>query len=159
MSACCAPNSSSSQKKASNPICPGCEAKGRKVDEITPKSLLTPQARAQYEPGQYYFCGWETCPIVYFNPGKSIIFKKSDVEVQVWQKEESYDPTVLVCYCFGHSEASIRDGQSKVFSKDVYKEIKAHVQAGRCVCEIKNPQGSCCMGNVQKVLKKINPNK
>jgi hypothetical protein len=27
-------------------------------------------------------------------------------------------------------------------------EISEHLRAGRCACELKNPQGSCCLGNV-----------
>jgi len=31
--------------------------------------------------------------------------------------------------------------------------ITALVRAGRCECEVKNPQGSCCLGNLAAIAK------
>ncbi|MCK9905406.1 hypothetical protein MXD63_36140, partial [Frankia sp. Cpl3] len=31
--------------------------------------------------------------------------------------------------------------------------IKTQVQAGRCACEIHNPQGTCCLGNVSAFVR------
>jgi hypothetical protein len=30
--------------------------------------------------------------------------------------------------------------------------ITQEVKAGRCACEVKNPAGSCCLGDVARVL-------
>jgi hypothetical protein len=54
----------------------------------------------------------------------------------------------LVCYCFGESEASIRqeietDGRSSAVAR-----IRGHIAAGRCACEVKNPRGVCCLGDL-----------
>ena len=32
-------------------------------------------------------------------------------------------------------------------------QIRAHQLAGRCACEIHNPQGACCLGNVTRFRK------
>lgn len=32
---------------------------------------------------------------------------------------------------------------------------RPHAEAGHCACEVKNPQGSCCLGNVSKALNQI----
>jgi hypothetical protein len=29
------------------------------------------------------------------------------------------------------------------------------VKAGNCACEVRNPQGSCCLGNVQATVKQV----
>ena len=61
-------------------------------------------------------------------------------------KEPPGDRTV--CYCFDVSEGDLRDEVARVGRSDAAARITAHVQAGRCACEIKNPQGSCCLGNL-----------
>lgn len=32
------------------------------------------------------------------------------------------------------------------------KEITIHTKAGRCGCEVNNPEGSCCLGNVNRLI-------
>lgn len=93
--------------------------------------------------------------MVYFNDTHSAVVKKEDLEIPVWQKEGAENFNVPICYCFGHSEASIRGEIAEKGSSNAFKNIKAHVQAGRCACEIKNPQGSCCLENVSQVVRRI----
>jgi len=38
------------------------------------------------------------------------------------------------------------------------QEIRNHVQEGRCGCEVNNPQGACCMGNVTEFIRQVNGN-
>ena len=35
------------------------------------------------------------------------------------------------------------------------KNITAEMKAGNCACEIRNPQGSCCLGNVTAAIKRV----
>ncbi|OLN33052.1 hypothetical protein DSOL_1163 [Desulfosporosinus metallidurans] len=35
------------------------------------------------------------------------------------------------------------------------EEITAHTKAGRCGCEVNNPEGSCCIGNLKHLLESI----
>jgi hypothetical protein len=37
------------------------------------------------------------------------------------------------------------------------EEIKAGIKTGQCACDIRNPQGSCCLGNVSAVVKRFIP--
>jgi len=41
-------------------------------------------------------------------------------------------------------------GQSTVFD-----QITNSIQAGLSACDIRNPQGSCCLGNVRGVIKQL----
>jgi hypothetical protein len=36
----------------------------------------------------------------------------------------------------------------------VFEEITAHAKANECACDVKNPAGRCCLGNVAKVIQK-----
>jgi hypothetical protein len=33
------------------------------------------------------------------------------------------------------------------------ERITGEVEAGRCACEVKNPSGACCLGEVNKAVK------
>jgi hypothetical protein len=113
------------------------------VDPITVKALLRPEALARLSAPAHRFCSTASCPVVYFGEGEA--FDREEVAVPVFQKEPAGDRTV--CYCFAISEADLRREIAAAGRSTAAQRITAHVKAGRCACEIKNPQGSCCLGN------------
>ncbi len=125
-------------------ICPACGARGSDLDEITLKALLRPAAMARRSETQHRFCATRSCPVVYF--GKEEKFSRDDLTVPVFQKET--DPARPVCYCFDLSERDIREEISRTGQSTATRRIKALIQMNRCACELRNPQGSCCLGNV-----------
>lgn len=77
------------------------------------------------------------------------MFRREDVAVPVFQKEPAGNRTV--CYCFAVSEVDLHREIAETGRSTAADRITDHVKAGRCACEIKNPQGSCCLGNVVQV--------
>lgn len=131
--------------------CPSCGHRGRHVDRITIKALLSSEALPQIAGGEYKFCPTKSCDIVYFMPGST--FRTCDLSLPVWQKSD--DPSVPVCYCFGHTEASIGTELALTGTSAVRESIKNLVREGRCACEVRNPQGTCCLGNVAQVVARL----
>jgi len=129
--------------------CVDCGQPGRTVDPITVKALLRPEALARLSAPAHLFCPTAACPVVYFGEGEA--FDREEVAVPVFQKEPAGDRTV--CYCFAISEADLRREIAETGRSAAAERIAAHVKAGRCACEVKNPQGSCCLGNVAAVVK------
>ena len=134
-------------------LCPVSQTIGLKVDLITVKALLTGGALRRMEGKAYRFCPELDCNVVYFDREADSVFEKCDLEVRVGQKE-SADP-IPICYCFDVTEADLRKGISETGETDIPAMITAEVRAGHCACEVKNPQGSCCLGNVSKAVKRI----
>ena len=134
--------------------CPGCGALGKPVQRITLGALLKPEGRAQI-PGQeeFCFCRTPTCDVAYFRP-EEVLFQKEDLAVPVWQKERA-NPDVPVCYCFGWTLKMVRAEVEMIGRSTVIDQIRAQVKAGNCYCEVTNPQGSCCLGNVSSVVKQV----
>ena len=62
---------------------------------------------------------------------------------------------IPVCYCFGYTEKSIRDEIEQTGASTATASITAEVKAGRCACEVRNPKGSCCLGDVARVERRI----
>lgn len=148
MSDCC--KSPAQAERADLAICKECTQKGRTVQRITPDSLLKPEPKAKLGPSQYYWCPNEICDVVYFSNVDGVYFFKTDLTVRVGQKE-SEDP-IPVCYCFGHTRQSVWDEIRKNGKSTAQADISAKVKAGLCRCEVTNPQGSCCLGNVAKAV-------
>lgn len=125
--------------------CPRCGRTGKKLDEITLRALLKPSALERRSADTHRFCPKPSCAVVYFGSGE--IFGREDLIVPVFQKQAGGDSPV--CYCFGITAADIGQELVSTGRSTVAARIRSLVQAGRCACEIRNPQGSCCLGNVE----------
>ncbi|GBE34372.1 hypothetical protein BMS3Bbin06_00895 [bacterium BMS3Bbin06] len=77
----------------------------------------------------------------------SHVFYKEDLTVRVGIKEES--PPRPICYCFNHSVEEIFDEARRTGKSTVIDDIKSRIKSDGCSCEVKNPQGSCCLGTVK----------
>jgi hypothetical protein len=124
--------------------CPNCGERGKPVQGQTVKSLLAISLRAVRDT-RYSFCRTRTCPVVYFSQDGQDQFTTAQVRERVYQKEpEAAD--VLVCYCFQYTMADVRLAGEQ---HRIVDDITAGIQAGQCACDLRNPQGSCCLGNVR----------
>ena len=134
--------------------CPVCGALGKPVQRITLGALLKPEHRALIPvQNEFCFCRSPQCDVVYFRQNEAL-FRKADLGVPVTIKEPN-NPTVPVCYCFGWTPEKIRAEIESTGKSTVVDQIKAQVKSGNCYCEVTNPQGSCCLGNVGKVIEQI----
>lgn len=157
MSNCCAvtPESydNSQAERIKTAVCPSCGSKGKSVDTQTVKAMLAVSLEMLGASSTYHFCRTPDCPVVYFDR-HSHFFTETNLRERVHQKHpETAD--VFVCYCFRHTPGSIRAELVERGEADVVARITAGTKAGICACEIRNPQGSCCLGNVGKVVKLI----
>lgn len=150
MSSCC------ERDRCSSPVaptrCPGSGTGGVRVDTLTVKALLTADALRRFEPGDYRFCPAPSCDVVYFD-AEGRTFSISDVRVGVWQKQPDGDR--VVCYCFGENEADIRAEIARDNHSHAAERVREHIQAGRCACEVRNPRGACCLGDVMAAVKRL----
>ena len=142
MSDCCCPPAPVTERR---PGCVTCSTGGTLVDLHTIKALLTAPALSRLNASTFYFCSDPLCPTVYFGVDGQR-FATSDVRVPIWQKEPV--GSRVVCYCFGENERDIqrevmRDGSSRAVTR-----VREHIAARRCACEVRNPRGSCCLGDV-----------
>jgi hypothetical protein len=129
---------------ASPTRCPACGSPGRVVERITVKAMLRPQTLMRLSAPEHRFCGTTECSVVYF--GTDEVFSREEIVVPVFQKEQAGDRTV--CYCFGETEGDIRREIEQKGHSTAWERIAQLVKAERCACEVRNPQGSCCLGNI-----------
>jgi bacterioferritin-associated ferredoxin len=148
MESCCSINTTEAAARAA---CPKCGRPGRTVERVTLKALLHSKALARLEGAAHRFCPTPDCPIVYF--GSAEIFGREDLAVPVFQKEPAGDRTV--CYCFGITESEIRREVAEHGQSTASERVGVLVKMDRCACELRNPQGSCCLGNIAAVMRAL----
>ncbi|MBN2981826.1 putative iron-sulfur cluster-binding metallochaperone [Cohnella algarum] len=147
---CCAPSNYTEEVRTN---CPSCKNKGKNVQLITLKSLLKASALETIVPDtSYFFCPNSSCSTVYFSGDHLQSFTEDNMKVPVYQKNLGMD--VPVCYCFNWTRERLL--QAATTDQQPADRIKAHVQAGRCGCEVNNPQGVCCLGNVNAFVRGLN---
>lgn len=149
MSSCCAVPSSATPTPVAI-TCPGCGGRSKHVDLLTVKSLVR-QLRFGETDTQYYFCPAANCDAVYFTAREDgPIYHRSDLLVRVGSKEE-HGP-ITVCYCFGVTQEDLDQEARQAENSVLAGKVKAEVEAGRCACEVKNPSGKCCLGDIARAL-------
>lgn len=154
-------------------ICPACGTKGKRVGTTTLRALLHEEfARAFRDDEQascdtkrngapgcsrlegdtgWRFCDSQECEVVYFSETSDHTLLKSQLRAPVGVKEKSGDRPL--CYCFGHSVASIKEEFHTKGRSDALQDIRAKMKDLGCRCETENPSGACCLGSVTKGIK------
>jgi len=134
-------------------ICGSCGNKGKKVERLIVEHIVKGEHQRAVTDAQYYFCETPSCDVVYFSNETEQYFTKEDVHMRVGLKET--DGPIQVCYCFDFTEQMIRDEFLAKGRTTIPGVIAAEMAAGHCACEVKNPSGRCCLGEVNKSVKRV----
>ncbi|MCH1627421.1 putative iron-sulfur cluster-binding metallochaperone [Ferdinandcohnia quinoae] len=152
MSDCCLTNEVVSENNV-NEICPSCNMKGKKVKIITLKSMLKPTTLDKLNAGlTHYFCSTKDCNVVYFDIDNKM-YLTTEIKVSVYQKDST--SVVPVCYCFNWTKEKIKRYIEEGLNPNPVEHIRENINENRCGCEVNNPQGSCCLGNVTGYIKEL----
>lgn len=135
--------------------CPHCDTKGTTVEAATLRALLKANYASQIAVDEqeecesgWRFCASTDCDVVYFSEQNGITFSKDQLTVEVGVKEATGERPL--CYCFGHSVATIKEELQIQGSSEALEDIRAKMKNPGCSCEVTNPSGSCCLGSVTK---------
>jgi len=132
--------------------CPVDAHPGKPVKTVTVEHMVHAQLQASVAGQDWFFCSSPTCSVVYFSSDGTTL-RREDVRVRVGIKEEA--PPHLVCYCFGHSTESIRAEIERTGESTVLADVTARIKAGECQCELLNPKGVCCLGDLGAAVKDV----
>jgi hypothetical protein len=120
------------------------------VEIGTVKALLVPRALARLTRSGFHFCAGPGCRIVYFSDNNQT-FDIDDVRVLVWQKQPP--GARMLCYCFGENEADMTHEIAARGRTLAIERVRRHIADRRCACEIRNPRGACCLGDLTASIK------
>ena len=128
--------------------CPASGVTGRPVDWTTVAALAKGRVPLKQE---FRLCPDAECEVVYYGSAGTTL-AVSDLSVCPGFKNGSDG---LVCYCFLYRKSDIARQLSETGETDVFQSIKDEVQAGNCACEVRNPSGRCCLGEVQEAIRSL----
>ena len=135
----------------SESVCPTNGKVGTRVGRLTLMALLA-RPLTELRTIEYRFCHYADCSTVYYSADGSQVFTEADLRERVYQKHPDEDDTI-VCYCFRHTVGDILLDLAGSKSVTVAASINQGIQKGQCACDIRNPQGNCCLGNVNQLVK------
>ena len=123
------------------------------MPRITLESLLLADRVSGIGDEAWFFCASPDCDVVYYNRDDEV-FTRGDLRVEVHQKEPGRG-SVPVCYCFGHTPDTVEAEIDANGASTAVTDVTEKVRAGLCFCDRANPQGSCCLGNLDATVRAI----
>lgn len=149
---CCTVDSSDHLQTIQHQVC-SCGTQSKRVSRKTLLSMLKPQLLEQALDGTYRFCSVRDCPVVYFEEQGTRVFTVDNLRIVVGVKA-SIDPIPL-CYCFGFDESHLRDEIVRTGSTAIPERISRLIREGLCACDVRNPSGTCCLGEINTAAKRL----
>lgn len=143
---CCSP------KPKGKMECTECSQSAKAVLAKTLNALLTNEAKESIKSLEgFYYCKTANCKVVYFK--EDTVLRQNDLKVEVGLKD-GVSPSTL-CYCFGWTKEKIESELKATGDTKALSDIKAKMENPGCNCEVLNPSGGCCLGDVSKAIKDI----
>lgn len=154
MSDCC--SVSHIETKSTEIKCPSCDQKGKQVDLTTIRSMTRRNFPHYGELTQGLLC---------LNPDDLTVYYFSNLDFTVYQDDVVTDIgfktnaiTKTVCYCFRHTKHDIIDDYLKHGKSKIENDVRQKVKDKQCTCEVSNPKGKCCLGDIRTVIKGVEEN-
>jgi hypothetical protein len=145
---CCAQPPAGNQP-AEAPSCPACQSESQPVASHTVAALILGSVPGRQ---RFWLCRSRDCEVVYFGDSGARL-RVSELRFLPALKSES--PEALVCYCFLHRRSEIETELRHSGTSTVGDRIAAKVQARECECEVRNPSGRCCLGEVKAETERL----
>jgi hypothetical protein len=99
----------------------------------------------------YFYCETAECDVMYFSNETAQYFLRDQIRTSLGAKRQGTE--TQLCYCFDYTKRDIIEEIENTGKSSAVDDITAKVQAKLCACEIKNPAGRCCLGQVRAAVK------
>ncbi len=132
--------------------CTACGNTGRSIERKTVLHHVCHDLLVRVRNEAYRFCPDPNCSVVYYGDNGTH-FSTDNLRDLVTVKA-SGDERPL-CYCFGFSEGDARDDIERNGNSTIPAQISGLIKADMCACEVRNPAGVCCLGQVNKAVKRL----
>lgn len=149
----CAPALSDKDAATTSQVhCFNCGTEGEPVEKQTILHHLKHEQLGRVNGEAYRFCPDSDCEVVYYGDGGTR-FTIDDLRELVTTKTTG--DTRPICYCFGFTEGDARQEIELAGHSTIPTTISLLIKAHMCACEIRNPAGVCCLGQVNQTVKRL----
>jgi len=158
MSDCCAIEGSAEScatmfsEKSATAKCFVCGTEGRPVEQQTVLHHVKHEQLDRVNGEAYRFCPDLKCEVVYYGD-HGTRFSVDDLRELVTAK--THGDQRPICYCFGFTEGDARKEIVSTGKTTIPATVSRLIKGGMCACEIRNPVGLCCLGEVNKTVKRL----
>ena len=98
---------------------------------------------------EYWRCGAPDCEIIYFAEDGHTL-RATDLRFVAGSKSTSLD--AVLCFCFLHCRRDFLLAPRQGREHALFSRIATEVKAGNCACEVRNPTGRCCLGEIKQEI-------
>lgn len=124
--------------------CPRCGESGPSVSATTVAALTAGVLLPQQS---FRACRNQGCEVVYHGTaGARVLVRELGVELGF----KSETGSALVCYCFLHRRDDLRARGGQRDGASLVASVTEHVRQGHCACDVRNPLGRCCLGDLHR---------
>ncbi len=149
---CCSSGVQMTKETPQN-VCDQCGETGRVVSRQTVMHHVKSEKLSSVAgDDEYKFCSSPKCSVVYYAESGQA-FGIDDVRESVTSKTTG-DARPL-CYCFGFTERFARQEIAQTGETSMSRQVSGFIKEKLCVCEIRNPSGVCCLGEVNKAVRRL----
>lgn len=139
-------------KEAPQNDCHGCGETGRPVSRQTVFHHVKSEKFSSVGEKEYKFCSSPECAVVYY-AASGQTFTAGEVREPVTSKTIGDERPL--CYCFGFTEGVLREEIARTGKSSVSEQVSRFIKEKLCKCEIRNPSGVCCLGEINKTVKRL----
>ena len=132
--------------------CSTCGTEGRPVERQTVLHHLKHEHLEHVGDEAFRFCAYQQCPVVYYGD-RGTRFTVAEVRELVGAKMTG--DARPICYCFGFTEGDARDEIVRTGTSNIPATVSGLIKAHMCACEVRNPSGACCLGEVTRTVKRL----
>ena len=132
--------------------CVACAMQGWPVERQTIIHHVRHEHLDRVNEEAYRFCPERNCEVVYYS-NRGTKFDGNDLREPVGAK--LIGDTRPICYCFGFTEGDVRKQINQTGHTTIATTISSLIKEGMCACEIRNPSGRCCLGDLTQLIKKL----
>ena len=98
---------------------------------------------------EFWLCLDPGCEVVYFGAEGQLV-TVAELRLRPGLKSGGE----LLCYCLQFRKQDLQLEAATAQTK-IPEQIAALVKAGGCACEVRNPSGKCCLGEVKKFSRRV----
>jgi len=132
--------------------CAECGTEGRPVERQTVVHHVKHEHLDRVNGELYRFCADPSCRVVYYGD-EGTRFTVDDVRELVTTKAQGDKRPI--CYCFGFTECDARNEIARAGTSTISSTISRLIKSGMCACEVRNPAGVCCLGEVNRTVNRL----
>lgn len=132
--------------------CESCGEPGRIVATQTVVHQLKGEKLSFVSDEEYRFCNSRNCDVVYYTISREK-FTGADLRELVTSKTAG--DVKPLCYCFDFTEGDMRKEIARTGNTSIPAQVTQLIKEKLCACEIRNPSGACCLGEINKTAKRL----